>query len=577
MSLLIKNKRTVAIAFLIILSGLLTARCFFSFCQTDESFYAALFNRIWNGERMLWDEWNSAQLYVPLMLPFYGAYVSIFRTTEGVILYLRIVALLFSIVTSFKLFRLVLKSQGCVFSAMASAATVLLFCRGNIQGPSYYLLCALCGISGFCSAGSAMFHAGTKRDLGLIWSGTLFACSVLCNPFLAPFFVLGIITALLRKKEIRDLLPVCSGMVLMAGVYCGFLLLTTGLKRIVGTIPYALDNPEKSDYLAVLIGAGKEWIHLTKFAAIPAVVLSAFFLSRANDQKKSRGLLVYLWVQLGILVLSAFQTYDGICGAVFIPMTVAAFPLWLRAAQKKEHKTAAACYLFGLIYAASYIFASNTGVDAGTVGFCISTAAGLWLCGMLLQGGISTENEGIRRSAQLAFVLLAITILTPAFCQRVIGVYRDAPLMQLQTRLDIGPAKGLLTTEAHAEQYEAICRELKKFSDDYPNSSILFSKNLPWAYVQMEGYTCAANSVWRVHTDIIQRYYAVHPEKRPDYICILKEQVAGWEASPFNRNPGASTPNAMDYGNPFWKQVMACPIIERTEYMSVYDVRDLWQ
>lgn len=243
MQLSVEKKHTVkAIAFLSCLAGILVVRSFFSFCQTDESFYVAMFQRIWNGGRMFWDEWNSAQIYVPLMLPFYGLYTWMAGTTDGVILFFRIVTVVFSFYTSIKLFFLVRKAGGDILGAVAAAGTVLLFCRGNIQGPSYYNLCALCGISGFCSACSAELKRGRDSEWKQFCAGVLIACSVLCDPFFAPVVILLVSVGVIALKKTRQSAMFCLGIFMMALLYCSFLLLTTGQKRIFETLPYTLYN-----------------------------------------------------------------------------------------------------------------------------------------------------------------------------------------------------------------------------------------------------------------------------------------------------------------------------------------------
>ncbi|MBQ9664693.1 MAG: hypothetical protein IJV40_16220, partial [Oscillospiraceae bacterium] len=347
------------------------------------------------------------------------------------------------------------------------------------------------------------------------------------------------------------------------------------LPTISAEEPY---NPEKTSFLAVIKTAARELIRLAKLTVIPAVMYSvyALFSPESTLKRKARGLHIYLWIQSGLLAISAYQTRNWICGAVYVPLTVATFPIWIMAIRKRQQKTAACLYVLGILYAMSYILTSNTGADAGMVGFCMSAAGGLWLCSNMLKE-TSREKSAEKTCRNRAVLIVLITIvLTPAFCQRVIGVYRDAPLTQLNTRLNDGPAKGLYTTPEHAEQYKMIYSSLKQFAENESTGKILVSKNLPWAYVQLEKYENASFSSWRVYTDIIKQYYSIHPENRADYICILEEHVAGWEESPFNRNPGVSSPNAMDYNDVFWEQVMACPIITQTEYLCIYDVRELW-
>ena len=72
-------------------------------------------------------------------------------------------------------------------------------------------------------------------------------------------------------------------------------------------------------------------------------------------------------------------------------------------------------------------------------------------------------------------------------------------------------------------------------------------------------------------------YYAACHENRADYICVLNETVGGWEKSPFQKNPAKEDPNSFDYEGDFWSQVVRCPVLTQSEWLRVYDVRNLMQ
>lgn len=567
------EKRNVwlGLSLFLVLFAILVLRSFFSFCQTDESFYASLANRLWSGERMFWDEWNSTQVYVPLLLPLYACYMCLAGSTEGVLLFLRLCCVCFSLIVSLKLFHLVLRETGHASIAALAASVILLFSRGNIQGLSYYNLCMLCGVSGFCSLAEADRCSGAGRILRNLWAGVLIACAVVCNPFLAPFILLLVLLGLLRKKTARAAGCALLGMVIAACLYFGYILLTTGLGRMLETLPYVLDSPEQSSIGQNLLSSLREAAHLSKLVCLPALLMSAVMLIKSWDQTADRLLLPYLLLQTALLAMSAVQTVTWICGAALIPMTVIAFPFFLCALRAKCSPYATALYVFGVLNALAYVLASNTGIDAGNVGFCMSAAAGFWLA----YDALKPEKPGIRaRKAVLAAMMLAV--LAPLFCQRVIGVYRDAPIYALTVRLTQGPAKNLRTTPEHAALYESLCDALNAFSDQVPAGRILYVKNCPWAYLQTEGFGYATSSPWRTYTEDLERYYAVHPENRPDYICLLEEHVAGWEKSVFNRNPAVGNPNAFDYDVPFWTGVRGAPLVMQTDFLQIYDVRELW-
>ena len=558
-----------ALGILLILLGVLFTRCFFSFCQTDESFYAALANRFWIGEKPVCDEWSRGQFYVPLFLPFYGVYRILRGTTAGVILYLRVLYLGFSFFTALKLFFLVRRETKSRICALAIAAVILLFSRANISGVSYYNLCMLCGISGFCSSVCAMSKVGAHRRIQLIWAGILFASSVLCNPYLAPVFLLVAMCTLTMKKCRRDACSVILGIGILAVLFCIWLLFSAGLSGVIRNIHHIMENTEQRSVSENLCSAVIHMGMLLKFVAIPALLMTALcFIKGKRTDTVDHCFPGYLLAQTVLLTITSLRTIHGICGVVLLPLTVIAFPTAVRAVRQKQDLEAVILYVLGLLFAGTYAIASNTGEDASVVGFCISGAASIWLCWNMLAHSRRTHYR-----PAAVIIPAVIVLLTSMFCQRMLGVYRDAPLSKLDTRLTQGPGKGLYTTSEHAEQYEAICDALSTFSENTSEGKILYTKNLPWAYLMTEcGY--ATSSPWRTYTEDLEIYYDVHPENRPDYICILAKTVGSWEKSPFNRNPENAAPNEFAYEGEFWEKVLGSPIVVETKELCIYDVRE---
>ena len=76
--------------------ALLLWRCTLTFCWSDEGFYLALAHRFWLGDLPFVDEWNTAQLYAPFLLPFYALWRAITGGTTGIYLAARVAAVLLS-------------------------------------------------------------------------------------------------------------------------------------------------------------------------------------------------------------------------------------------------------------------------------------------------------------------------------------------------------------------------------------------------------------------------------------------------------------------------------------------------
>ena len=130
---------------------LLLWRCTLTFCWSDEGFYLALAHRFWLGDLPFVDEWNTAQLYAPFLLPFYALWRAVTGGTAGIYLAARVTAVLLQFALAFALYR-ALRPRGRG-TALAAALLVLVYAKAGIGGLSYYTLCYL-----FFGTGLLLFY-----------------------------------------------------------------------------------------------------------------------------------------------------------------------------------------------------------------------------------------------------------------------------------------------------------------------------------------------------------------------------------------------------------------------------------
>ena len=233
-------------------------------------------------------------------------------------------------------------------------------------------------------------------------------------------------------------------------------------------------------------------------------------------------------------------------------------------------------YFTGVLASGFYFPFSDTGLDAMTVGFTISSAAGLLFlsrAGNYLAGSRQLILRGIVRiiSCGLFFLLLIIFC-----CHRFLGIYRDAPLSQLTTLLKEGPAAGLMTTNEHAEEYVSILKTIRDIHALYPDGHVVFSKTLPWAYLTADwGY--GSPSAWRnnFQEDYFKAYYSLHPEKVPDLVFIFSPETAGYETAPFNNHLKNHNYNNNEICDWFYDTYLAdAAILCETNCVKVYLIND---
>lgn len=259
--------------------GLMVWRSFVSFCWSDESFYLAAAHRFWLGQDPFLDEWNTAQLYVVLLMPFYSLYRAVFDSADGVYLAARLVyALASSLVSAFLYATLRRESRA---GALCGALLFLFYSRANIGGLSYYnlsLLFALVGATalyraaGVLGAGRAPHpsHAPRAEDpagetfgaagfgpagqtgrtgrslagWGVLAGGSM-ALSVVCCPFFALLWLALLLALLPRFARFRPLaFWLLVGTAASAGCYLAWLLPRVSFSQLFEMLPYLLNDPE---------------------------------------------------------------------------------------------------------------------------------------------------------------------------------------------------------------------------------------------------------------------------------------------------------------------------------------------
>ena len=85
------------------MGAVLAVRALYGFCWSDESFYLTFAQRLWNGQKLILDEWHPVQFYSVLLYPILSLYRALFGTT-GIYLFAREVYVAAALATALFLF-----------------------------------------------------------------------------------------------------------------------------------------------------------------------------------------------------------------------------------------------------------------------------------------------------------------------------------------------------------------------------------------------------------------------------------------------------------------------------------------
>ena len=236
-------------------------------------------------------------------------------------------------------------------------------------------------------------------------------------------------------------------------------------------------------------------------------------------------------------------------------------------------------YVYGILASLAFSIGSNV-PDSWSVGFLTSTVVTL----LVMFRFASWLKDYAERKLCILNVIpfkclsnIIIGLCIAGMCfTRICGVYRDAPLNQLNRRINCGPAKGLYSTEEHVNQYNRVIHMLDEIENMIPNSNshIFFSKLLPWAYLCTD-FKYGTPTSWRHPLDDLRvmQYYDIHPEKAPDIIVKFSPEIGGYRNSLFSEErEGEQTPNANSENISQFSKYGSYSLCE----IGYTDIADIW-
>lgn len=529
-----------------------------SFCWSDESFYFSTSNRFLMGDSIFVDEWFPTQLVSIILLPFHLLYKTIVGSNDGVLLYFRSVYVVVSALAAILIYRIIEKKRGA-FTGMAAALFYQYYSHLNIATMNYYMLSYTFFLISMLLIYDYISDKPVKSKL--IAAGAIFALSVLSLPTLAAVyfpaaFLLWLIP--LWKKELQrlwwDILKwTFVGILIPAVPVLIYTAMTSGVMGIIDNLQYVLSDEEhvqslgypfRNFFLSVYAVFNKKMVLSAVLLAVigfivsikaVAVKIEAFF--PAVLLKSS-----YLLIDF-VLFLYFLSRAIGHTGYIATALLLFALPLFtVRDNRDRDYAVFVLLFVGGLVFSMVYSYSSMCDLYVLSIGHNVAAIAGICLVRDYITElkGLSAhvlKERMLSMGATICYVVIFI-VLIQTMTLRFVNVYRDAPVLQLTTKIDQGPAKGLYTTDEHYEAYSGVLSMLQE--SDRGEGYIFISKLLPWGYLAAD-MQCGALTTWRtkLSSERLARYYEVHPEKVPEVVVILNASVGAYdtcgdvEADPF--------------------------------------------
>ncbi len=486
-------------------------RCFYSVNTTDEAYYIGTVYRLWFGDGMLCDEWNPTQQMCSFWLyPFYAVFRMILGSNDGMILAFRLLYIVFQLFISGYMYGK-LKKFGYI--SFLPIFFYLLSTAFNINSLSYNTM-ANSALAALLVTLVMMEKPDWKNS---IWCGIFASIVVMGNPYAVFAYILYgaacIAVTLIFKKMNREV-PVSMQFMTFfkmsltaAGVMVIFLIFTfwhATLERIVKNLPYIVGDQEHVQRWNVKISDYFRYFreHYLGAVIVPiAVSVIALF-----DKKRVKHGMIYMG--LSVVSILPYMIYHGLISN-YVPINLVTVPicfLGLTAyvvSEKKPGRVFYIWYLPAMVYPFIVQITSNTGPLAVSAGFVTAGAASVFLAASWAR----EQDNRLVKNILHGVILLQLIIM---LFLRITYVWVDAPISELNTKVERGAAKGLYTTESTARYYEEMYDDIDALNmTEEDGLLVVGSEPLVYLYADRQ---VASYSTWQVYTNEtrLYRYYEIH-------------------------------------------------------------------
>ncbi|MEZ3503236.1 MAG: hypothetical protein K1W25_07275 [Lachnospiraceae bacterium] len=506
---------------------LLIVRACYGMDTTDETFYLATARRFSDGDLLFKHDWNTAQVMGLVLLPLYRFYVFWNGSSEGIILFSRILFVLLEVFTASFLFRILKRVTGNCGTALLCALCALLYVRGNIINLSYYSL----GMHTFLLAVLwwIQFETGSRRRGFLVLSGISFSISVLCMPYMAVcFFLIAAAGIFRRNKEVFWFS--CGVFAAAAGFLCifGRWIPWEGLWEY---IPLMFQDPEmdQDGVFKRLWELFLYYINVFLRFTWPLyifTVTASFIAGRGILKTKQRKERTYLaWLLLAEFFIQSVYVRTFFESGIIITFLLLAVQLQLLYPECREEELETYFLVPGIAFGLVWVIGSNVGHRVANMSFLMLDIWGIHLVRRLFQ----KQRTAMRICGHMpAYLLLAVLGII-----RFFDVYRDGVVSELSSRVSSGVMAGIYTEAQRADTYERIVEVLRTETADTDTLAVLGCN--PWVYMDSPG-RCGSYITWTIHSEktVLNKYYERFPEKVPNVILLLPPELGAYTSWRFS-------------------------------------------
>lgn len=551
-----KKWTLIGIAAVIISAGLLFYNALFGLGTPDEPFYFTIPYRIIKGDALFINEWHASLLSSFLQYPFLLLFTKLTGSAEGIILYFRILFIIFQAGVSSFIF---MKMRRFGFTtAIILSLLFELYAPEYVLSLDYYTLSLL----PITIASLILIFDENISRLKYVLCGVLFACAVLAEPPLALsyfglFISIIVLTKLKKKKDklfnFKSFIYLSIGIIIVAALFFVFILTQASPSEILPAIKNIFRSGEYSNdtFLSGYWMYAKSLFRDFSWASAAAGIYLAVILLDKNRQKHK-----LLWAFAAALIAVAciiiatvnIIKNSNIIPLVNIPFVFAFLGISSFILQKNKNYKLLWIWLTGFAYCVLVFTISVASDYSGSYGFVLSNIASIPIifgfCSELseeINGKKTFLKEKINRKEEKA-VVLSISAVIIAICIFCLGIQtyalflRDIPGYVMgrgefreTVSVEKGAYKGIRITQKQNEVYNDILEDIANIESKTDGKYTVLSDN-SW-YIFSSDRPPLAFTLWYIDSkkESYLDYYNYLSEM-PEYIFIVNQNLFSGDA-----------------------------------------------
>jgi len=495
-----KLPHIISVIILVLMAALLISRSQFGLDWSDETYYSAMtYTNLMSGG--IFQNMHLLSFWPLILGPLVDLYIIVAGNTSGIILFLRICYILFTLGLSIYLYKTAVKVV-TPWVAFIVSAILLIFIPVNIPTLSYNSIVILMTLLSILLINNGI--TGNKISyFHIILSGFCFGIAVVSYPTILIALLVLPIHLLIKSFHINKLNRKWDFVLVW---FLGFLIIPI---LILANILLNYSGPEIIENISRLFnnttfinnGLNIKNVLFKYFEPIQAffpnkllwffvVTILAFLNTRFKKERLTFNtklnnherltyvgtiILLIVFVILEFLMFTLVLSQTNMAYA-FIPLTLG-MPIFYFITNKFSSKYMI-LYLMG-IFLSIAMYLSTNDFNVFLVGLILSTIAVILYIGEYLM----KEDFDLKYKIPIYGIIFyfGFVVLFSLSSNRLNTVYRDEPISKLSTSIKAGPGKGLITTKESATKYDKIYKAIKDYVPD--RGTVLFTRDLPFGYL----------------------------------------------------------------------------------------------